>query len=317
MSQRILYFISPGTNISPFDVTMAADSGFDQVIPLTGIENADVTPLIQDAIFCRPPKRFNDTGIFIGGRDVNLATDMMESAKKAMVPPFEVGVFADPNGAYTTSAAVVALVEKSLNLETGSGLTGKKVAVMGSGPVGLAAAVLAAKQGAEPYLCQLVAGENIKAANRFCERYEVEVPWVSAETQNEKIEAIEDADVIISAVKAGIRVLDRPVLEHAQKLVVAADTNAVPPSGIDGVGMQDNNALIEFDKVAFRGVGSLAIGNLKYKTQFGLFEKIQTSEKAAFLDFPEAFEFALEVLHGKDKPKVVEQENKQEEGAFV
>jgi len=110
MTKRIPYFLTPGENISPFDVTLAADAGFDMVVPLTKIEAKNAAAVVQDAIFCRPPKRFNDTGIFIGGRDVHMATDMFQSAKKAMVPPFEVGVFADPNGAYTTSASVVAAV---------------------------------------------------------------------------------------------------------------------------------------------------------------------------------------------------------------
>ena len=96
MTKRILYFLTPGENISPFDVTLAADAGFDMVVPLTKIEAKNIAAVVQDAIFCRPPKRFNDTGIFIGGRDVHMATDMFQSAKKAMVHPFEVGVFADP-----------------------------------------------------------------------------------------------------------------------------------------------------------------------------------------------------------------------------
>lgn len=223
---------------------------------------------------------------------------MIENARKAMVPPFEVGVFADPNGAYTTSASVIALVENSLNLQTGAGLAGRKVAVFGGGPVGLCSAVLAAKQGAKSYLCQLTAEENIKAANRFCERYGVEVPWVSAETYEEKIAAIKSADVIISAVKAGIRVLGNEILNHASSLLVAADTNAVPPSGVEGIGMQDNNALIETGNCAFRGIGSLAIGNLKYKVQFGLYQKMQQSKIAALLDFEDAYQLANTILHG-------------------
>jgi methylene-tetrahydromethanopterin dehydrogenase len=105
MIQKILYFLTPGDNISPFDVPLVADAGFDIVVPFTKVDPKNVTDLVQDAIFCRPPKRFNDTGIFIGGRDVHLATDMFQSAKQAMVGPFQVGVFADPNGAYTTSAS--------------------------------------------------------------------------------------------------------------------------------------------------------------------------------------------------------------------
>jgi len=114
MTQRILYILVPDSNISPFDVTLAADAGFTQILPFTGIKAEDVVSMVQDAIFARPPKRFNDTGIFLGGRDVHVATDMFQNAKNAMVGPFEVGVFADPNGAYTTSASIVALVEQAI-----------------------------------------------------------------------------------------------------------------------------------------------------------------------------------------------------------
>jgi Trk-type K+ transport system membrane component len=37
----------------------------------------------------------------------------------------------------------------------------------------------------------------------------------------------------------------------------------------------------------------MTIGNLKYKVQFNLFEEIQKSSKAALIDFPEAYTFAL------------------------
>ena len=37
---------------------------------------------------------------------------MMDVAKKAMVPPFEISVFPDPAGSFTTAAAMVACTEK-------------------------------------------------------------------------------------------------------------------------------------------------------------------------------------------------------------
>jgi methylene-tetrahydromethanopterin dehydrogenase len=296
MAQRILYFLVPGGNISPFDVTLAADAGFDQVIPLTGVRPETVTALVQDAIFCRPPGRFNDTGIFIGGRDVHLATDMFQSARKAMVGDFRVGVFADPNGAYTTSASVVALVERALNERTGAGLTGRTIAVFGTGPVGLCIAVLAARHGAKAQLCQLTADDDSKVALRFCERYGANVSWVSAETLRDKVDVIAQAEVAVCAAKAGVRILDREVLDAAEQLLVAADTNAVPPSGIDGVGANDRNATVQVAKTSFLSIGPLAIGSLKYKTQFGLFRAIQTSKEPALLDFPDAYAFALEEL---------------------
>ncbi len=295
MTKRILYFLTPGENISPFDVTLAADAGFDMVVPLTKIEAKNTAAVVQDAIFCRPPKRFNDTGIFIGGRDVHMATDMFQSAKKAMVEPFEVGVFADPNGAYTTSASVVALVAKVLKEHHSMDLNGRNVAVFGTGPVGICTAILAAKQGANVKLCQLLADDDRRAAENFCQRYETDVKWVSAQTNEEKTNEVADSEVIICAARAGVRILEGS-LKNAQKLLVAADTNAVPPSGVMGIGLHDLGVAVEYTNGSFRSIGPLAIGNLKYKVQFGLFEQIQKSSKAALIDFPEAYEFALSLL---------------------
>ena len=109
---KILHMFDPRANVSPFDVNMAVDAGYQVVVPYSGTGVDDVTGLVQDAIFSRPPGRYNETGVFIGGHDVNLAVDMLDRARGAMVGPFEVAVMADPNGAYTTSAALVALIEK-------------------------------------------------------------------------------------------------------------------------------------------------------------------------------------------------------------
>jgi len=40
----------------------------------------------------------------------------------------------------------------------------------------------------------------------------------------------------------------------------------------------------------------LAIGNIKSKTEIGLFKHIQQSEKAALIDFPQAYDFALDLV---------------------
>ncbi|MGZ5009924.1 MAG: NAD(P)-dependent methylenetetrahydromethanopterin dehydrogenase [Methylobacter sp.] len=295
MTQRILYFLTPSENVSPFDVTLAADAGFDMVVPLTKIEAKNVAAVVQDAIFCRPPKRFNDTGIFIGGRDVHMATDMFQSAKNAMVAPFEVGVFADPNGAYTTSASVVALVTRVLKEHHNMDLNGRNVAVFGTGPVGICTAILAAKQGANVKLCQLLADDDKREALNFCQRYEADVKWVSAQTNKEKTDEVADAEVIICAARAGVRILEGS-LRNANNLLAVADTNAVPPSGVIGVGLHDMGAPVEYAHGTFRSIGPLAIGNLKYKVQYGLFEQIQKSSKAALIDFPEAYAFALSLL---------------------
>ncbi len=296
MSQKMLYILNPGDNISPFDVSMAADAGFNHIIPFPHVQPDNVTSMVQDAIFARPPKRFNDTCMFIGGRDVHLAADMFENAKKAMVGPFQVGVFADPNGAYTTSASVLALVQKALEDTHKTCLKGKTVAIFGTGPVGLCTAILAAKEGASTRLCALTADDDKNVAKRFCSRYDVSVDWVTALTSEEKITALSNVDVVICVAKAGVRILEQKELDAISNLLVVADTNAVPPSGVAGVDMQDLNSPLPYANGVFSGIGALAIGNIKSQTERGLFKYVQESETAALIDFPEAYKFALSLV---------------------
>jgi methylene-tetrahydromethanopterin dehydrogenase len=298
--KKILYFLTPAANVSPFDTTIAADAGFDMIIPLTNVSLKEITAIVQDAIFCRPPGRFNETGIFIGGRDVHLAGDMFQSAVSAMVGPFQAGVFADPNGAYTTSSSIVAMVEQVLNEHFKLSLKGRKVAVFGSGPVGISSALLAAQHGAEVKVCQLLADDDEAAAKRFWERYHTHVDWVSAQTNKEKTNEIADSEVIICAAKAGIRILEGH-LNNAQKLLVVADTNAVPPSGVLGVNLHDLGAAVDFAHGSFRSIGPMAIGNIKYKTQLGLYKEMHQTAKAALIDLPQTYEFTLSLLKQQAK----------------
>ena len=87
----------PGPQVSPFDVNMAADAGYQLVVPYAHVTLEGIAGLVQDAIFSRGPKGAARTGLFIGGRDVLVADDMLERARKAMFPPFVVSLCADPS----------------------------------------------------------------------------------------------------------------------------------------------------------------------------------------------------------------------------
>ena len=265
------------------------------IVPYARVSADDVAGLVQDAIFSRPPGRFNETGIFIGGHDVNLAAEMLERARGAMVPPFEVAVLADPNGAYTTSAALVALVSKHLVARTGRGLEGRNVQILGGGPVGLCTAVLASREGAHPRLVRLTEMTPGKEApvERFARRYEVELPWTARRDDAEKIAALESAEVAVCCAKAGVQILSAEVLAQCTALVVAADVNAVPPAGIEGLSVSDDGAELPGGAL---GIGALAIGGVKYKVQRGLLERMLSADHAVVLDFPDAFDLAQEVV---------------------
>ena len=292
---KILHMLDPRANVSPFDVNMAVDAGYEVAVPYSGVAAGDVTGLVQDAIFSRPPGRYNDTGVFIGGHDVNVAADMLKRAKGAMVPPFEVAVLADPNGAYTTSAALVALVEKHLQAHSGAGLAGRSVQILGGGPVGLCTAVLAAREGGQPRLVRLTEMTPAKAepVERFARRYGVELPWVTGRNDAEKHDALKSAHVAVCTAKAGIQVLSAELLARCGDLVVAADVNAVPPAGIEGLSVTDDGKALPSGAL---GVGALAIGRVKYKVQRGLLERMMSADRAVVLDFPDAFELAREIV---------------------
>lgn len=292
---RILHMFVPGDNVSPFDVNMAVDAGFEVIVPYTGVQSDRVVPLVQDAIFSRPPKRFRETGVFIGGWDVNQAAEMLSEARGAMVPPFEVSVFADPNGAYSTAAAMIAMAEAELIKRDGSGFAGRNTVVFGGGPVGLCAAVLVAQEGGKPMLARLTKGkpEREAAAAAFFERYDVTIPWVSAQSDSGKKTALESAEVVIAAAKAGVRIITDDILGAARQMKVAVDVNAVPPSGIEGIGPRDAAAELANGAI---GIGALAVGDIKYKVQSDLLKHMQQADKAVVLDFPDAFKRARELL---------------------
>ena len=176
MSKRtIMHMITPSDSVSPFDVNMAVDAGYEVIVPHCGVGESSVADFVQDAIFSRPPKSASTTGMFIGGGDVNRASEMLKIAKGAMVPPFEVSVLADPNGAFTTSAALVAVIERCLNEHASANLKGSKLKIFGGGPVGLSTAVLAKERGASVSLIRLTASADDGAVSEFAARFGVDI----------------------------------------------------------------------------------------------------------------------------------------------
>jgi len=287
----ILHLFTPMAQASPFDINMAYDAGYDGVVPYTNVELEQVAALTQDTIFSRGPKGVKRTGIFIGGRDNGLAADMLDAAKRAMVPPFEVSVFVDPSGAFTTAAAMVAAVEKHLKKAHATDLNGKAVMIFGgSGPVGAAAAVLASQAGAKVGIVGREESSRARLTAEDCNRrYGTQVEPVEANTEALKLAMMRRADVVLATARAGNRVVTRELLAAAPQLLVAADVNAVPPAGIEGVGPMDDGAPLAAGSGKAVRIGALAIGNIKYQTQRGLLEMMLKAEKPLYLDMRDAF----------------------------
>lgn len=290
----ILHALSPTKFVSPFDVNMAYDSGFDKVSTYTNVEMDDINDLVQDIVFSRHPNDCKKTGLFIAGEDDEKAIEMMEKAKKAMVPPFEISIFADPAGSFTTAAAMIGCVKKLLKGKFKTDLKDKVLQIVGAkGIVGGACAVIAAQEGAKVGMVIHREGaiEPIeKRIKNYKEKYKVNINAIMGISDDEKTKMSENADIILCAAKAGSEALLKKHFSSAKNLKIVSDVNAVPPPGVEGLEVNFNGDAIRGTKIY--GIGALAVGQIKAQVQHKLLKLMCESGKPVFLDFREAFKIA-------------------------
>ena len=298
--QSIIHMLDPMPNVSPFDINMAVDAGYDIVLPYSNVELWQVNGLVQDAIFSREPEGVKKTAVFIGGRDIDLAKQMLDAAKKAMVPPFEISVLADPSGAFTTAAALVACVEKELKDKHGMELKDSRGIIFGgTGPVGIATGVMASLAGADITLVDHQSVENAQnAANDYNASCGSSMKGTIAASDADKAYLLANIDIAFCTAKAGVEVLSDSILADTKSLKVAGDVNAVPPLGIRGLDLQDFGAPLTHAVASDGavGIGALAIGQMKYRTQQALLKLLLETDKPVFIDFREAFKIARELV---------------------
>lgn len=293
----ILHMLTTAKNLSPFDVNMAVDAGWVAAVPYINVEPDEVCGLVQDAIFSRSPKGLKNTGIFIGGRDTKQTMDILKIAQDSMFPPFQVSVFADPSGAFTTAAAMVAVVEDKLATKFSTNLEGKNVlALGGTGPVGQIAAVLAAQAGANVRII----GRQLEKAQRIADMcsqdFGKDKITIAAGVSTDQADYIKTTDVVLATGAAGIELLNAELIASAAQLKVVADVNAVPPSGVAGLDAFDNGKEIAGSTSGAVGIGALAIGNVKYQVQSQLLKKMIEVESPIYLHFEHAFATARDYI---------------------
>jgi methylene-tetrahydromethanopterin dehydrogenase len=187
---------------------------------------------------------------------------------------------------------MVACVERVLHTNYQRSFKGLRLAVFGAGGVvGFASSVLAALEGAR---VRVVAHDSVdhllKLAFIAKERFGVRLEPVLGDTDFAKTKIIRESDAIFSAGPAGVGVVTRKQMARASKLLVAADVNAVAPSGIEGIELKMDGMPLPGSSVL--GVGPLAIGDIKYKTQAALFRRMLTTDKPVNIDFRDAFTMA-------------------------
>lgn len=287
----ILHLLTAAKNASPFDVNMAYDAGFDKIMPYTNVALNEVAGLTQDAIFSRSPSGVKREALFIGGRDIHLALTMQQAAKNAMFTPFEMSTFADPSGAFTTAAAMLAKVDTLLKNKQQE-LAAQTIAIFGAGgAVGSTVALIAASLGAQ---VQLVAHKELEQMQEYAAdlqtKYGLNLQVVDGTNEVKKTQIVQTATVAICAAAAGIRVLELAHFNASKTLKIVADVNAVAPSGAAGVDVMSDGQLIADTQIL--GLGALAIGQLKYKTQQAMLQQMLEAEHPVHLAYNHAFDIA-------------------------
>jgi hypothetical protein len=254
--KKVLLQLDPDKHPSAFDRIVAHDAGADAVLSYGGVTPADVTPLVHGAIFTRGPAELRNTAIWVGGTDVTAAEALAEAVQMVFFGPFRVSVMMDANGCNTTAAAAVARLASVVKL------TGERAVVLGgTGPVGLRAAAMLAREGAAVTLCSRSLARARVACERLMARFGVDVTPFESYDEAGVTRALDGAYVCLSAGAAGVRFLTRAVWAAHPTLKALGDVNAVPPLGIEGVEATDKAT----ERDGKRVFGALGIGSLKMK----------------------------------------------------
>ena len=254
--KKLLLQLDTSPHPSVFDRVVAFDGGADEVMSYGGVTADDVRDLVHGAIFTRGSKDLRNTAIFIGGTNMTAGEQILDVVRKAFFGPLRVSVMLDSNGSNTTAvAAVVKLQQASGQIEGG-----RAVITAGTGPVGTRAAGLLAKSGAEVVLTSRKPQHDALIA-QIQQRFGGSVREVAMLDASQASATLEGATLLLNTGPTGACLVPRAAWSHRRGLRVAADLNAVPPLGIEGIELTDDGV----EREGVTTFGALGVGGLKMK----------------------------------------------------
>jgi len=255
--RKLLLQFDSSPHPSAFDRIVALDGGADEVLSYGAVTEDAIRDLVHGAIFTRGPKDLHNTAIFIGGVDIAGGERLLAAARAALFGPMRVSIMLDSNGSNTTAVAAVAKLQQAAGALEGR----RAVVTAGTGPVGMRAAGLLAKAGADVVITSRRADSGAAAADAIGRRFGVAVRPVVMAAAAQAGSVLEGAELLLSAGGAGIALVPRDAWMGRPGLRVAADVNAVPPLGVEGIEVADNGA----DRSGVTVFGALGVGHLKMK----------------------------------------------------
>lgn len=283
--KKLLLHLDTDPVASTFDQAVAYDSGVDNIIAHGGATRDNVTSHVHGMIFTRGGKNLKNSAIFIGGSNVPASELVGQAVKKAFFGPVRVSVMLDPNGSNTTAAAIARKVMNNYDI------TGKKVVILGAGPVGQRTALYLIKEGAGQIVLTSRSLQRSKTTtDQMKKAYGVDI--IPGETRSDESVAklLKDAHVAIAAGPAGVCIVPETSWASSKTLEIIADVNAVPPLGVEGLEVMDDGV----EKQGVRFYGAIAIGNFKMKVHRGAVSSLFDSNDL-FLDETTLYDIACKI----------------------
>ena len=255
--RKLLLQLDSSPHPSVFDRVVAYDGGADEVLSYGNVTEEAVRDLVHSAIFTRGPKDLHKTAIFIGGTDMAVGEQLLAAVLKTFFGPMRVSVLLDSNGSNTTAVAAVLKLQQAV----GGDIAGRRAVVTaGTGPVGARAAGLLARAGAQVAVTSR-RPESGTLGERIQKRFGGAIRELRMADASHAQAALEGAELLLNAGPAGVQLIPRGAWAGRAGLKAAADVNAVPPLGIEGIEVADNGA----DRDGVTTFGALGVGNLKMK----------------------------------------------------
>ncbi len=293
--KTVFVFLDTDKYCSPFDMLVAIDAFPDSMIfKYENVTGEDAPKIVFDLLFPRGPAGAAHTKVFINGSNFEEVEKVVAATQKAMKSaPWGNSIIVDPRGGYSTAAAAVAKTFGA-SMEKGLGsLEGKKVTVLaGTGPVGQTAARIYAAEKADVTISSrsLAKGQAVAdKINAECGATRVKVVEVSKPEQT--VAAVKDAEIILAAGAGGVQLLTAADLAAAPNCKIVGDINAIKPLGVEGLGPNDDKEM----KPGVWGIGALAIGKLKIKTEVEMIKRA-TAEPQGLFDYAIAYTIAKDQI---------------------
>jgi hypothetical protein len=242
---------------SVFDRVVAYDGGADEIMSYGGVTAAAVRDLVHGLMFTRGPKDLHHSAVWVGGASMPDGERLLDAVQAAFFGPLRVSVMLDSNGSNTTAVAAVRKLASTVD-----DVRGRRVLITaGTGPVGARAAGLFARAGADVTLTSRSHDEGERVVAHVRERFGGTVRAVTMRDPSQAAATLEGAELLLNAGPAGVMLVPRDAWAGRAGLVAAADLNAVPPLGIEGIDPMDNGTTRDGVHV----FGAIGVGNYKMK----------------------------------------------------